>query len=92
MKYKVKEGYICHNIGAGFVIVTVGDASDEFNGMIRLNAIGAEIWRMLKADWCTEEMIVRSLTARCEGAEENKVRGDISAFLEKIRFALDVEE
>lgn len=92
MKYKIKEGYICHKIGTGYAAVTVGDAADEFNGMIRLNAIGAEIFKMLQADWCTEEMIVQDLVSSCEGAEESKVRDDVSAFLEKIRFALEEEE
>ena len=91
MKYRIKEGYVCHKIGTGYVAVAVGDAGGEFNGMIRLNAIGAEIWKMLQADWCTEEMIVQDLVARCEGAQESKVREDVSAFLEKIRFAVEEE-
>jgi len=92
MKYKIKEGYICRKIGTGFTAVAMGEAMNDFNGMIRLNTVGAEIWKMLEAEACTEDTIVQNLLARCEGAGEERVRGDVKAFLEKIRFALDTEE
>lgn len=92
MKYRAKNGFVSCNICDGHVIIATGDATREFKGVIRLNEVGAEVWKMLEAGWCTEEMIVQNLTARCKGAEESEVRGDVSSFLETLRPVIDETE
>lgn len=89
MKYRAKKGFICRNIGKGHVIIAIGDAARDFKGMVRLNTVGAEIWKMLEDGWCEEETIVQNLVSRCKGAEESRVREDVSSFLKDVRLIID---
>ena len=34
---KIKEGYILRNVAGSFVVVPVGNATLEYNGMMNLN-------------------------------------------------------
>ena len=47
---RIKEGYIIRKLGIGYIVVTVGDASDDFNGLIRLNEPGAFLWQEAPAE------------------------------------------
>ena len=44
---RIKEGYIINKLGDGFVVVSVGEASNDFNGVIRLNAFSNLITRIV---------------------------------------------
>ena len=42
---QIKDGYVMKKLGLGYVVVTVGQASEDFNGVIRLNETGAFLWQ-----------------------------------------------
>lgn len=44
---RIKDGYIIKKLGIGYVVVTVGEASKDFNGLIRLNPSGAFLWQSI---------------------------------------------
>ena len=50
---KIKEGFIIKKLGIGYIVVTVGGASKDFNGVIRLNESGA----FLKLDYEDETLM-----------------------------------
>ena len=41
VQMKIKEGFILRNVAGSFVVVPVGDATIDFNGMMNLNETGA---------------------------------------------------
>lgn len=45
---KAKEGFILRNIAGANIIVPIGAASIDFNGMITLNESGAFLWHELE--------------------------------------------
>ena len=45
---KVKEGFVLRSVAGSNVVVPVGAASVDFNGMITLNDSGAFLWRELE--------------------------------------------
>ena len=45
---KVKEGFVLRTIAGTNIVVPVGAATAQFNGMITLNDSGAFLWRELE--------------------------------------------
>lgn len=45
---KIKNGFILRSIAGSNIVVPVGAASVDFNGMITLNDSGAFLWRELE--------------------------------------------
>ena len=44
---KIKNGFILRNVSDAYVVVAVGEAAKDFNGMITLNETGAFLWKTL---------------------------------------------
>ena len=86
---RIKEGYVMKKLGAGYVVVTVGQASKDFNGMIRLNPAGAFLWRGILDGADTREKLVRAMLDRYEDLDEATAAGDLDEFLNAVAFALE---
>ena len=56
-KYYIKDGYKLRCIANNYIVVAVGKASKEFNGMINLNASGAFLWKSLEKLHTKEELL-----------------------------------
>lgn len=86
---KIKQGYIMKKLGAGYVVVTVGQASKDFNGMIRLNPAGAFLWDSIQAGKDTKEKLIKAMMERYDDLTEETARADLDEFLESIQVALE---
>ena len=85
---KVKEGFVLSRLGGEYVVVSVGEAAEAFNGMIRLNETGAFFWRELTAG-TTEDALVKKLCERYRGLSETTARADLREFLDTVAPALE---
>ncbi len=79
---KIKEGYILKEVAGNFIVVAIGDAALDFNGVITLNETGAFLWRVL-ADGATEEKLLLALKGEYE-IDDETAQDDISAFIKKL--------
>jgi len=86
---KIKEGYLINKLGDGYVVVTVGEAAKEFNGLIRLNSTGAFLWKSIQDGADTKEKLVSTLLDQFEALDEETAKNDVEEFLEIIIFALE---
>ena len=86
---KIKEGFIIKKLGAGYVVVTVGQASKDFNGMIRLNPAGAFLWQSIKDGADTREKLIRAMLERYEDLDESTAKADLDEFLNDVSLALE---
>lgn len=86
---KIKEGYAIKKLGAGYVVVTVGEASKDFNGLIRLNGVGAFLWNSIQDGADTKEKLVETMVKSFEGLDEKTAKHDLEEFLETIAFAIE---
>ncbi len=86
---KVKEGYIMKKLGTGYVVVTVGQASKDFNGMIRLNPAGAYLWQSVLDGADTKEKLVQAMLTRYDDLDEETARKDLDEFLDTVALALE---
>lgn len=74
---KIKEGYVLRQVADNWIVLPVGQASVDFNGMVNLNGSGVLLWRALEkgcdlkalADVLLSEYDVDSSTALSDAEE-----------------------
>ena len=79
---KIKEGYILREVAGNFIVVAIGNAVKNFNGVINLNESGAFLWRILEKG-ATKEQLKEQLLAEYDVSEEIADK-DINAFVSKL--------
>lgn len=86
---QIKKGYIIKKLGSGYVVVTVGQASKDFNGLIRLNEPGSFLWNCIQDGADTREKLVAKMLERYEDLDRDTAVADLDEFLETVAFALE---
>ena len=86
---RIKEGYVINKLGDGYVVVTVGEASNDFKGVIRLNAAGAFLWKSILDGADSRHALFQVMKERYDDMDEETAGKDLDEFLENIAFALD---
>ena len=79
---KLSEDVIYRCIADEHILVPVGTAAQENNGLIVLNEVGAEVWKLLSQGKELDE-IVTSIAADYD-AEECVIRDDVQELLRKL--------
>ncbi len=82
---KIKQGFILREVAGNYIVVAVGNAVKDFNGVINLNETGAYLWKKLQ-DGADEEGLVKALLEEYE-VEEDLARKDVKTFVEKLQGA-----
>ena len=85
---KAKKGFLLRRLGDEYMVVAIGEASKNFNGMIRMNETGAFYWKELEQG-VTEDDLVAKTMERFTDVTKETVRQDVQAFLEAISIAVD---
>ena len=83
-----KKGFILRKMGNEYMVVSVGAAGKDFNGIIRMNQTGAFFWKELSAG-TTEDELVKAAITHYDGLDEETARKDVRKFLETIAMALE---
>jgi hypothetical protein len=81
---KLKYKFIVQNVSGKPVAVAVGKDNERFNGMIKLNDSGAEIFKLLNECNYTQEEIIARIAERF-GITEEQATPSLLAFLEQLR-------
>ena len=76
---KTKKGFLLRSVGGRNVVVAVGQASEEFNGLITLNESGAFLWKLLQNGTTYQAMLDEMLIEY--DVDEATAREGIDAFL-----------
>ena len=87
---KVKEDFLLREVAGCYVVVPVGSATVNFNGMLNLNETGAFLWEHL-AEGCSYDELLNALLSEYDVAEDEARKG-IDSFLETARNAGVIEE
>lgn len=89
---KIKEGFLLREVAGNIIVVPVGDAVLNFDGMINLNETGAFLWKKLEDD-VDHYYLLEELMKEYD-VDEETAKADISDFLNKMYGAglLDVQE
>lgn len=79
---KLKENFVLRQVADTWVVLPLGAATLDFNGMLTLNETGALLWKTLEQGG-DREALVSALTAEYDVSKE-VARSDVDAFLQKL--------
>lgn len=87
---KLNQEYVLQQVAGSWVVVPLGQASIDFNGMLTLNETGVTLWKALEAGGSVEEL-AKALTAEYEVSMELAMQ-DAAAFVERLKTVGCLEE
>lgn len=82
---KIKENYMLRKVADCYVVVPIGAAVAEFNGMINLNDVGAFLWRQLENE-TTPEAVLAAMLEEYE-VDEAIAKADLDRFINELKEA-----
>ncbi len=82
---KIKENFMLRKVADCYVVVPIGAAVADFNGMINLNEAGAFLWQLLEND-TTEDDVVAAMLEHYE-VDEEVARNDVRKFIAQLNDA-----
>ena len=85
---KAKKGFLLRKLGPEYMVVAIGEASKNFNGMIRMNETGAFYWKELEQGVTEDDLVAKTMERFTDVTEETE-RQDVQEFLQSISVALD---
>ena len=80
---EMKLDFVLREIAGDLLLVPAGKTALDLNGMIILNEVGGEVWKLLPKVADEEELISRLLEEY--DVEEAVLRKDVEAFLGELR-------
>ena len=80
---KIKEDFLLLKVADCYVVVPVGKATVDFNGMMNLNETGAFLWEKLEND-TTKEELLKAMLDEYE-VTEDIAKKDIDNFITKLK-------
>ena len=80
---EIKLDFVLREIAGDLLLVPAGKTALDFNGMITLNEMGGEIWKLLPHVKDEEELISRLLEEY--EVQEDVLRRDVNAFLGELK-------
>ena len=78
---RIKQGFVLREVAGSYVAIATGQASRGFNGMIKLNETGKEIWNSLEQGLPDDQIAMR-LTKLYQASADQAV-SDVQAFVEQ---------
>ncbi len=80
---KIKEGFLLREVAGSHIVVPVGKAELDFNGMMTLNPVGAFVWTALETESTEAEVVQKVLDAY--EIDETTAARDVHTYIEKLR-------
>lgn len=87
---KVQKDFILREIAGDYVIIPTGKTVLSFNGLITVNEVGADLWKMLQQERDFEDLVQGILDEY--DVDEETAREDIQEFLDTLRKGGILEE
>lgn len=80
---KIKDGFVLREVAGSYIVVAVGEAVKNFQGIINLNETGALLWKTAEKETDRETM-VKALLDEYE-VERDVAEKDVDAFIAKLK-------
>lgn len=81
---KLKYNFVTNEVADKIVAVAVGGDLDQFNGFIKMNDIGAEIFEILKNDVTIDEIVDKMCEKHPESTREEAVEA-VTGFVDELK-------
>ena len=80
---KIKEGFVIRDIMGQTVVVSTGEASESFSGMIKLNDTGRDVWQGI-SDGKSAEEIIDFITEEYD-VDKERATASVNKFIEEMK-------
>lgn len=80
---KINKEFTIRNIAGDYVMVPLGNTSNEFCAMISTNEVGVFMWNLLREGISLEELFQKVLDTF--DVEETVARQDVNEFVEQLK-------
>lgn len=80
---KVNKNFVVRQIADEYIIVPIGEAVINFNGMVTVNEVGKFIWQQLYDDLAQDELLQRIIQEY--DIDEQTASEDMKEFLDKLK-------
>ena len=80
---KLKYEFVINTVADKMIAVPVGGSLDDFNGLIKMNDVGVDIFNTLKND-VTEDEIVGIMKEKYADTPEDEIRETVKEFVGKL--------
>ena len=80
---KIQKEFVLREIAGDYVIIPTGKTALTFNGLITVNEVGAELWKMLQSDVTFEDLTKGILEVY--DVDEETAKEDIREFLDTLK-------
>ena len=87
---KIKENFMLRKVADCFVVVPIGAAVAEFNGMINLNEAGAFLWQLMENETTVDAVVAEMLNQY--DVDEATAKNDVENFVAQLKEASLLEE
>ena len=79
---KILKEFVLREIAGDYVIIPTGKTVLTFNGLITVNEVGADLWKMLQSDVTFDDLLHGVLETY--DVDEETAREDIQEFLDTL--------
>lgn len=79
---KVQKEFVLREIAGDYVIIPTGNTVLTFNGLITVNEVGADLWKMLQSEVTFDDLLKGIL--EIYDVDEETAREDIQEFLDTL--------
>lgn len=80
---KIKEGFMLRNVAGNNVVVPIGQATLDFNGMMSLNDTGAFLFEKM-IEGISRDELIKAVVEEYQ-IEEELATKDVDNFIEKVK-------
>ena len=80
---KIDRNFVLREIAGEYIIIPTGKTALEFNGLITVNEIGMELWKMLQNEVVTFDDLLKGIMEEYD-VDEEVAQEDIQDFLDKL--------
>ena len=80
---RIKQGFVLREVAGQAVVVPTGEASRDFNGMVKLNETGRAVWEGLAAG--KDDAQIAQGLAQAYDVSVEQAAADVASFVETAR-------
>lgn len=81
---KLKNGWILTEMDGEYVVVPTGESAESFNGIVRLNETGKDIWQWL-TEGLDEDAIAEKIVLNYEDVDITKAKESVKTVIDKLK-------
>lgn len=80
---RIQKDFVLREIAGEYILVPLGDAAKDLNGIISVNELGAFLWNKLQTEQ-TEQSLLDAVLQEYEVSRE-QAQADLQRFLQMLR-------